>query len=61
MWFYFQKGEVKRLMQNPMGVERHECYETFYELYEYVWTSLKAIVDHEAHPHVYSSLLFTWD
>ena len=42
-------------------MERHECYETFYELYEYVCISLEAIVDHESHPHVYSSLSFTWD
>ena len=40
---------------------RHECYETFYELYEYVCISLEAIVDHGSHPHVYSSLSFTWD
>ena len=39
-------------------MERHECYETFYE---YVCVSLEAIVDHESHPHVYSSLSFTWD
>ena len=42
-------------------VERHECYETFYELYEYVCISLEVIVDQESHPHVYSSLSFTWD
>ena len=42
-------------------MERHECYETFYELYEYICISLEAIVDHESHPHVYSSLSFTWD
>ena len=42
-------------------VERHERYETFYKLYEYVCISLEAIVDHESHPHVYSSLSFTWD
>ena len=36
-------------------------YETFYELYEYVCISLEAIVDQESHPHVYSSLSFTWD
>ena len=42
-------------------MERHECYETFYELYEYVCISLEAIVDRESHPHVYSSLSFTWD
>ena len=42
-------------------VERHECCATFYELYEYVCISLEAIVDHESHPHVYSSLSFTWD
>ena len=42
-------------------MERHECYETFYELYEYVCISLEAIVDDESHPHVYSSLSFTWD
>ena len=41
-------------------MERHECYETFYELYEYVCISLETIVDHESHPHVYSSLSFTW-
>ena len=39
----------------------HECYEAFYELYEYVCISLEAIVDHEPHPHVYSSLSFMWD
>ena len=42
-------------------MERHECYETFYELYEYVCISLEAIVDDESHPNVYSSLSFTWD
>ena len=42
-------------------MERHECYETFYELYEYVCISLEVIVDRESHPHVYSSLSFTWD
>ena len=42
-------------------MEKHECYETFYELYEYVCISLEAIVDRESHPHVYSSLSFTWD
>ena len=42
-------------------MERHECYETFYELYEYVCIILEAIVDQESHPHVYSSLSFTWD
>ena len=41
-------------------MERHECYETFYELYKYVCISLEAIVDHESHPHVYFSLSFTW-
>ena len=41
-------------------MERHECYETFYELYEYVCTSLEATVDHELHLHVYSSLSFMW-
>lgn len=33
---------------------------TFYELYKYVYISLKAIVDQESHPHVYSLLSFTW-
>ena len=42
-------------------MERHECYETFYELYKYVCISLEAIVDHESHPHVFFSLSFTWD
>ena len=42
-------------------MERHECYETFSELYAYVCISLEAIVDHGSHPHVYSSLSFTWD
>ena len=42
-------------------MERHECYKTLYELYEHVSISLEVIVDHESHPHVYSSLLFTWD
>ena len=42
-------------------MERHECYETFYELYEYVCISLEVMVDRESHPHVYTSLSFTWD
>ena len=42
-------------------MKRHECYETFHELYVYVCISLEAIVDLESHPHVYSSLSFTWD
>ena len=33
----------------------------FLRTYEYVWISLEAIVDHQSHPHVYSSLSFTWD
>ena len=55
-----RKEKLKGLCKTRW-VERHECYETFYELYEYVCTSLKAIVDHESHTHVYSSLSFTWD
>ena len=48
-------------MCKTQWVERHKCYETFYELYEYICKSLEAMVDHELHPHVYSSLSFTWD
>ena len=39
----------------------------FLRTYEYELTttliciSLEAIVDHQSHPHVYSSLSFTWD
>ena len=55
-----RKEKLKGLCKTRW-VERHECYETFYELYEYVCISLEAIVDHESHPHVYSSLSFTWD
>ena len=35
-------------------MERNECYESFFELYEYV-------CNHESHPHFYSLLSFTWD
>ena len=42
-------------------MERHECYDTFYELYEYVCISLEAIINQDSHPHVYSSIAFTWD
>ncbi|PFX11763.1 52 kDa repressor of the inhibitor of the protein kinase [Stylophora pistillata] len=55
-----RKEKLKGL-RKTRWVERHECYETFYEIYEYVCISLEAIVDHESHPHVYSSLSFTWD
>ena len=55
-----RKEKVKGLCKTRW-VERHECYETFYELYEYVCISLEVIVDRESHPHVYSSLSFTWD
>ena len=56
----FRKEKLKGL-RKTRWVERHECYETFYELYEYVCISSEAIDDHESHPHVYSSLSFTWD
>ena len=56
----FRKEKLKGL-RKTRWVERHECYETFYKLYEYVCISSEAIVDHELHPHVYSSLSFTWD
>ncbi|CAH3121600.1 unnamed protein product [Pocillopora meandrina] len=55
-----RKEKLKGLCKTQW-VERHECYETFYEFYEYVCISLEAIVDDESHPHVYSSLSFTWD
>ena len=55
-----RKEKLKGLHKTRL-VKRHECYETFYELYEYVCISLEAIVDHESHPHVYSLLSFTWD
>ena len=55
-----RKEKLKGLCKTRW-VERHECYETFYELYEYVCISLEVIVDRESHPHVYSSLSFTWD
>ena len=42
-------------------VERHECYDTLYELYEYVCISLEAIINQDLHPHVYSSIAFTRD
>ena len=54
-----RKEKLKGLCKTRW-VERHECYETFYELYEYVCISLEVIVDRESHPHVYSSLSFTW-
>ena len=58
--FTSRKEKLKGLCKT-LWVEKHECYETFYELYEYVCISLKAIADHESHPHVYSLLSFTWD
>ena len=57
VWFY-RKEKLKGLCKTQW-VERHECYETFYKLYEYVCTSLKATVDHELHLHVHSLLSFT--
>ena len=48
-----RKEKLKGLYKTRW-VERHE-------LYEYLCISLEAIVDHELHPHVYSSLSFTWD
>lgn len=55
-----RKAKLKGLCKTSW-VERHECYETFYQFYEYVCISLEAIVDKDSHPHVYSSLSFTWD
>ena len=46
-----RKEKLKGLCKTRW-VERHECYETFYELYEYVCISEEAIVDHESYSHV---------
>ena len=56
VWFYFQKGEVKRLMQNPMGGKA-------WMLRDFLRTLRVRLhkLGSDSWSWVYSSLSFTWD
>lgn len=55
-----KKAKFKGLCKTRW-VERHECYETFYEFYKYTCISLEAIIDKNSHLRVYHPLDFVWD